>query len=122
MKLTLGRTKKTWLRDRVKHIIYDWAPRLGLDAWLIHVSFRAKFNGAFAMMDARDPEYEQANIYVNAAKFAKSADAKELEYVILHEMVHIMLWDAMSSEGDAKDKAEETAVVRVARAFIRLAG
>lgn len=122
MKLTLGRTKKLWLRDRIKHIIYDWAPRLGLDAWNIHVSFRAKFNGAFAMMDARDPEYEQASIYVNAAKFATHHDMKELEYVIVHEMVHIMLWDAMSSEGDAKDKAEETAVVRISRALIRLVG
>jgi predicted SprT family Zn-dependent metalloprotease len=77
-------------RKCTKEIVDYWAPLFGLGDWKIRVKFTERKE--FATCNAQ-PEYEEADIYVNT----KDLRCKSKEYIldtIIHEMAHIGTWIA----------------------------
>lgn len=87
MKTTLG---------AIKQIMARWRPRLGIDSrWDIEVRlyepghWPKKFRDAVACIEV-NPGYFTALLRIN--REATEEDGHTLEHIVLHELVHIVVW------------------------------
>lgn len=95
------------IRARVTRVVKYWRPILGMDAWLLDVRFDEAVN--LATCNAK-PRYEEATLNFNLKRIRAELPPTfaALEELTVHELTHCLIW-----------KANETAVSRVARGFLR---
>lgn len=95
----------TLRREIQQHFNY-WRPVLGLEGWDIRIRFDERQCQAYC--DAR-PKYLTATLNFNLTRIRKELKTPaEREELVLHEMVHTVIW-----------KASETAVSQVTLSLLR---
>jgi hypothetical protein len=114
----------------ISAILSKWRPLLGIDGrWDINVRIYTDgetwpHEGAAAAVRSM-PGYFQASLHLDAK--ACEEDADTLEHIILHELVHIVLWplSVMARNGLGDDHEEsfrdtnEAATEQLTRALLR---
>lgn len=93
-------------REKVIGYVHYWQPILGLDHWFLRVRFTER--SWFAHCKAA-PMYEKATLDFNLDRIRNEMYHElELEELVLHEMVHCIIWES-----------SERAVTQIARAILR---
>lgn len=121
----MKRSKYKKQRARIRKLADKWIGTLGLKWWTIqHLCYAkrksfAKEHGREAFMRVTsDWRYRVAEIHVNVPALATLTD-EHLERYYVHELVHILIEEALVEADDKKDHVE-CAVEGIARAFIWL--
>ena len=108
------------LGDKIRGYVKDWQIKLGLSGWDLEISF----NLAECIADCRvigPPEYETGRLRFNTRKIRKEklTDA-ELEAAVIHEVLHILLWEIVGEHAnDEQERNEERVVQRITRALLK---
>ena len=111
-------------KERIRIIRDFWAEKLGLLWWTVHYNYRddsAYFqepNGVQAAARCR-PEwrYLEASIDLNMPQLF-GMDDDELEKIIVHEMMHILLHEMRNFDEEAGLKHEERVATTFTKAFL----
>lgn len=95
------------LRARIERLVRKWRPLLGLESWGLDVRYDA--TDCMACCEAK-PAYEEATIRFNLPRVKRELPnvVLALEELVVHELVHALIW-----------RANERAVSRVTRAILR---
>lgn len=95
------------IRNRITRLLAKWRPILGLQSW--HLDVRFDEDASLATCDAR-PAYEEAIIRFNLRRIKQELPnaVAALEELVVHEMVHCLIW-----------RASERAVSWVTRSILR---
>lgn len=97
------------LRKQIETLLAYWRPILGLDSWVIEVRWNEKHHTGWCIAK---PKYREAMIGFNLARIKKECGRPEqVEDLVLHELLHAVVW-----------KASETAVSQLTQAMLRAAG
>lgn len=91
-------------RRLVARYVRKWTPRMAMDQWSITIDFSSSLETPAICYP--EPRYEEATIVFNQRRLAEYS--KEIEQVVVHELVHCIAWSA-----------SEAAVSRIARALLR---
>lgn len=125
------RHSNTVTMKAVKSILRKWRPLLGLDGrWSIGITIYNEDDESWPHGDAvaaclPSPGYYQASLAVNGPRCLK--DAHSLDHILVHELVHIVLWPLTVLAKEALgEKHEETwrmmieaPTEQIARALLR---
>lgn len=82
--------------DWIGPILDKWMPRLGLDNWTvtIHLDYAIVMPGGDeinATVSVNESDGFSANIHIS--RWMLDQEPEEQERVLLHELVHLLLWD-----------------------------
>ena len=108
-------------KARVMEVFERWRYALGLNMWLLHMEWsrtekRSGAAGWVAGEATADWRYQEATIewYLPVVM---DMDAERLEYVVLHELGHVLLHEMRESGGEGGIDHEERVVTQVAKAL-----
>ena len=120
--LYLEMTKRTVddLGDKILKWLEKWKRVLGLTAWVITVRFNLREGYGEATVDDNMPQYESARLAFNTRLMrSEKATDNEIEACVLHELIHLLLWDLVGEHAnDAEEEQEDRIVQRLTRALI----
>lgn len=98
-------TRQRLKREIERHVAY-WRPVLGVEGWDLKIRWNERENTATC---AARPKYLTATLYFNLAAVPKDYPTKaERAELVLHEMVHAVIW-----------KASETQVSQITYSILR---
>ena len=114
-------TKRTVddMGTRLQGFVDDWQVRLGLSGWNLEVRFDLHEFFADATVIG-PPEYMTGRLRFNTRKMRKEKmTPDELEATVVHEMLHVVLWEAIGEhKHDEQERSEERAVQVITRALL----
>lgn len=105
-------------KERVMEVFERWRYPLGLNMWRLHMRFNRtdKPAGALARVaGTADPDWRYLEATVDwYLPVLADMDDEELEYVVLHELTHVLLNEMRESAGEGGLDHEERVVTQVA--------
>lgn len=114
------------LKERIETLFDYWQARLGLKWWRVWRSY-VRDASEFRVDDERKPDtsacaevdwrYLEATIKFNMLPCSRCED-DELEYVIVHELCHVLINETRGPELKAYQGHEERVATTLAKAFI----
>jgi hypothetical protein len=114
------------LKHRIEQLFDYWRERMGLKWWSLVVHF-VRDTGEFRVDGERKPEtvacceadwrYLKASLSFNMLACADLADG-ELEYVVVHELCHVLVNETRGPDLMAYKGHEERVTTTIAKAFI----
>ena len=115
-------TKRTTdgMGEELQGYVDYWQIRLGLSGWDIEVRFNLSQHFADAAVIG-GPEYMTARLRFNTRRMRREkCTSEELEASVVHEMIHIVLWEAIGEHHhDEQERSEERAVQMLTRALMK---
>lgn len=97
------------IRTRIERLIKKWRPLLGLEDWMMEFRYDERKEKGCCIAT---PCYEEATIGFNLNRIRKEmVKPGELEELVVHELVHAIVW-----------KASERSVTQISRALLRARG
>jgi predicted SprT family Zn-dependent metalloprotease len=109
-------TSEEQLQDKIRALVETWVTRLSLQHWTINLTFDLQDAGVTS--DCRPLwQYLSARIRFNLNEVTKNDDPYALEYVVVHELTHILVAELKANPGDGDH--EERVVSHIAMALQR---
>ena len=108
------------LGDKIKAYVEEWLHELGLSGWDVEIRFDLKGCVADCTVIG-PPEYETGRIRFNTRKMrSESFTDDEVEAAVVHEVLHLLLWETVGEhKDDEQGRSEERVVQRITRALLK---
>ena len=108
------------LGTKIEDFVDYWKIELGLSGWDIEL----RFDLSSCVADCRmigSPEYETGRIRFNTRRMRSDGFTdKEVEAAVVHEILHLLLWEVIGEhEHDEQERNEERVVQRITRALLK---
>ncbi len=95
------------VRRRIRTLIKKWIPILGLEEWTLRVTFKPdKTDAGWCRADTKDRK-ATVNFDLEHIRERWFEEMDEVEFLVVHELVHAVEW-----------RASERAVDQIARALL----